>query len=137
MSTEYFVTSKKRREALMKSKLLFEDFLKDAKANVSQLIDQMPSFEGSDDVKEDMTIAVCRKFDLAKHEFPAIQEENHCIGTLTMSNFYWRTENGFRSIRSVKDFLKKHPDFQLEDEYEQPVSIKEFEAIVESRDYLW
>ena len=54
------------------------------------------------------------------------------IGTRTSDGFRWCYENGFRDVYCLMEFLQKHPEYEIQDEYRTPISLEMFRTVCES-----
>ena len=91
------------------------------------------------DLTDDPELENAKEFilDNLQHHNPFLtwypDEDDWVVGTCTVKEFYWRRDNGFSDIGSVQEFQERHPHLTLVDEYDRPVTVKELEQLIQSR----
>ena len=53
-------------------------------------------------------------------------DDDEVIGVATSTKFHWNTGSDFRSVKDVEQFLSEHPNFAIENDYGELISIKDF-----------
>lgn len=126
MSTEYQFSDLKLVEKSRKFNEAVQQIRKQCIQQVQGLSDDPDLENAKDFILENL-----------QHQNPFLawypDEEEWVIGTCTMQDFHWRRDNGFSDIGSVQKFQEEHPHLSLVDEYNQPVTIKELEQLIQKR----
>lgn len=122
MSTVYYLVNPEREKA-------FSDFEKAVSAIKDEAAEKVASIAVPDyleDVKDDILDTLKRRTLTGLVDGT---EYDKSICTESMNGFRWHSENGFRSIESVEDFLAANPGYEIQDEYSRPVDLDQLRKL--------
>lgn len=90
-------------------------------------IKAIPITSELEDIKENLLDKISNQF-LFHVEEP--ESASVVIGTARAGHFSWRSENGFRDLISVEQWLRNNPEFSIYDEYGTAVTWDQFKEVI-------
>lgn len=90
-------------------------------------IKAIPITSELEDIKENLLDKISNQF-LFHIEEP--ESASVVIGTARAGHFSWRSENGFRDLISVEQWLRNNPEFSIYDEYGTAVTLDQFKEVL-------
>lgn len=90
-------------------------------------IKAIPITSELEDIKETLLDKISNQF-LFHVEEP--ESASVVIGTARAGHFSWRSENGFRDLISVEQWLRNNPEFSIYDEYGTAVTWDQFKEVI-------
>lgn len=90
-------------------------------------IKELPVTSELEDTMDELLNKISNQF-LFQIEEP--ESASVVIGTARASHFSWRSENGFRDLISVEQWLRNNPEFSIYDEYGTAVTWDQFKEVI-------
>ena len=90
-------------------------------------IKAIPITSELEDIKETLLDKISNQF-LFHVEEP--ESASVVIGTARAGHFSWRSENGFRDLISVEQWLRNNPEYSIYDEYGTAVTWDQFKEVI-------
>ena len=90
-------------------------------------IKAIPITSELEDIKENLLDKISNQF-LFHVEEP--ESASVVIGTARAGHFSWRSENGFRDLISVEQWLRNNPEFSIYDEYGTAVTWDQLKEVI-------
>ena len=121
MSTAYYLVNPERERATAAYGARLAELKREFVSKIEAI--EVPDFLIDD--KDDL---IAEFNSLSFMAAPESFEWDKAIGTSTAATFHWRTDNGFRDMACVLDFMKSNTQYEIRDEYNKPVSVEEFKT---------
>ena len=123
MSTQYeFV----KRQVVEEVTALQEKLIA-IQADCINWIKEIPVTSDLEDTMDELLNKISNQF-LFQIEEP--ESASVVIGTARAGHFSWRSENGFRALISVEQWLRNNPEFSIYDEYGTAVTWDQFKEVI-------
>lgn len=90
-------------------------------------IKELPVTSELEDTMDELLNKISNQF-LFQIEEP--ESASVVIGTARAGHFSWRSENGFRDLISVEQWLRNNPEFSIYDEYGTAVTWDQFKEVI-------
>ena len=122
MSIEYHFVNKDKRNQINELKKMLDSERNALIERLHQFCATHPLAEGN---VEDMVYAIRQTLTAS-----SIQAYDEVIGVATSTKFHWNTGSDFRSVKDVEQFLKEHPNYGIENDYGELISLNDLIASI-------